>query len=299
MYQAKERGRNNVQVFSPVMNKKLNHRVAMEEALRDAIGQKQLDVHYQPIVHLGTRQVVGLEALLRWRHPIHGMIPPDRFIPVAEETGQIVPLGNFVLHRALQAVSNWRKCGAKIVPISVNVSPAQLCRGELHSIVAALLKTHNVPAEMLQLEMTERAMFDNSQVRHGEKSKDTMSRLRDLGVRIAIDDFGTGYSSLSYLKTWRVDALKIDRSFIRDLVTDTSDLAIVHAIVAMARHLNIQVIAEGIESYQQVDALLKLDCKVGQGFLFAKPMPAVECAKWLSPKPAPPAVEEEMLVLTA
>jgi diguanylate cyclase len=206
-----------------------------------------------------------------------------------------------VLHRALQAMNIWRKAGAPLVPMSVNVSPAQLRRGELHSTVATLLKTHGVPAEMLQLEMTERAMFDSSQVWLGEKSKDTMSRLRDLGVRIAIDDFGTGYSSLSYLKTWRVDALKIDRSFIRDLVTDTSDLAIVHAVVAMARHLNIQVIAEGIESYQQVDTLLKLDCKVGQGFLFAKPMPAAECLKWLTHKDPPKAaeVEEELLVLTA
>jgi diguanylate cyclase (GGDEF)-like protein/PAS domain S-box-containing protein len=293
MYQAKERGRNNVQMFSPLMNKKLNHRVAMEEALREAIRLKQLDVHYQPVVDLRSRKIVGLEALLRWRHPTHGMIPPDRFIPVAEETGQIVPLGNFVLHRAFQAMESWRKAGIALVPMSVNVSPQQLRRGGLHSIISALLNSHRIPGEMLQLEMTERVMFDNSQVSLGEKSDHTISRLRDLGVRIAIDDFGTGYS-----RTWRVDALKIDRSFIRDLVTDSSDLAIVHAIVAMARHLNIQVIAEGIESYQQIDILLKLDCKLAQGFLFAKPMPAAECVKWLAHK-EPARADEDMLVLTA
>jgi EAL domain-containing protein (putative c-di-GMP-specific phosphodiesterase class I) len=240
-----------------------------------------------------------MEALLRWRHPVHGMIPPDRFIPVAEETGLIVPLGNFVLHRALQAMNNWRKEGATIVPMSVNVAPGQLRRGELHPIIAALLKTHDIPADMLQLEMTERVMFDGSQLRRGEASKDTMSRLRDLGVKIAIDDFGTGYSSLSYLKTWRVDTLKIDRSFVRDLVTDSSDLAIVNAIVAMARHMNIEVVAEGIESYQQVDSLLKLGCNVGQGFLFAKPMPASECEPWLRPKAATKTVEEEVEELLA
>ena len=302
MYQAKERGRNNVQMFTPVMNQKIKHRVAMEEAIREAIAGRQFDVHYQPLVQLRGRKLAGLEALLRWRHPVHGMIPPDKFIPVAEETGLIVPLGNYVLQRALGDMNAWRRAGGTLVPMSVNVSPGQLRRGKLDTIIAALLNRHGIAAEMLQLEMTERVMFDGGQNRHGESSQDSMSRLRDLGVRIAIDDFGTGYSSLSYLKTWRVDALKIDRSFIRDLVTDGSDLAIVNAIVAMARHLNIEVIAEGIESYQQVETLLKLECKLGQGFLFAKPMPAAECLPWLkprAPRPTPAPGDEEMLILTA
>ena len=146
---------------------------------------------------------------------------------------------------------------------------------------------------MLQLEMTERAVFDSSRVKAGENQKDTMGRLRDMGVKIAIDDFGTGYSSLSYLKNWRVDALKIDRSFVRDLVTDSSDLAIVSAIIAIARHLNIQVIAEGIEAYQQADILQKLGCTIGQGFLFAKPMPAEECRVLLGDNTVEPEEEEE------
>jgi diguanylate cyclase (GGDEF)-like protein/PAS domain S-box-containing protein len=292
MYQAKDRGRNNVQMFSHAMNRKLKHRVAVEASLREALRLKQLDVHYQPFVNLITRKIVGLEALMRWSHPVHGMIPADQFIPVAEETGLIVPMGNFVLHRTLQNMSAWRKAGIPLVPVSLNVAPAQLQRGELQSTISTLLKSHNLRPEFLQLEMTERAVFD-SHTPAGETRQDTMARLRDLGIKIAIDDFGTGYSSLSYLKNWRVDALKIDRSFVRDLVTDSSDLAIVSAIIAIARHLHIEVIAEGIEAYQQVEILRRLGCTVGQGFLFARPMPADEILKLLRDSAEPPKEEEE------
>jgi diguanylate cyclase (GGDEF)-like protein/PAS domain S-box-containing protein len=297
MYQAKERGRNNVQVFSQIMNKKLKHRVAVEASLREALRLKQLDVHYQPFINLNTRKVVGLEALMRWRHPVHGMVPADQFIPVAEETGLIVPMGNFVLHRTLQNMSAWRKAGVPLVPMSLNIAPAQLQRGELQSTISTLLKSHGIRPQMLQLEMTERAMFD-SHAPAAENRQDTMARLRDLGVKIAIDDFGTGYSSLSYLKHWRVDALKIDRSFVRDLVTDSSDLAIVSAIIAIARHLQIQVIAEGIEGYQQAEILRRLGCAVGQGFLFARPMAADQCLELLRDNAEPePAEDEDMLAV--
>ncbi len=292
MYQAKDRGRNNVQMFSHAMNRKLKHRVAVEASLREALRLKQLDVHYQPFVNLLTRKIVGLEALMRWSHPVHGMIPADQFIPVAEETGLIVPMGNFVLHRTLQTMNAWRKAGVSLVPMSLNVAPAQLQRGELQSTIATLLKTHNLRADMLQLEMTERAMFDSRAV-GGENRQDTIARLRDVGIKIAIDDFGTGYSSLSYLKNWRVDALKIDRSFVRDLVTDSSDLAIVSAIIAIARHLHIQVIAEGVEAYQQAEILRKLGCTIGQGFLFARPMPADECLELLRNNAGTPKEEDE------
>ncbi len=296
MYQAKDRGRNNVQMFSHAMNRKLKHRVAVEASLREALRLKQLDVHYQPFVNLITRKIVGLEALMRWSHPVHGMIPADQFIPVAEETGLIVPMGNFVLHRTLQTMSAWRKAGIPLVPVSLNVAPAQLQRGELQSTISTLLKSHNLRPEMLQLEMTERAVFD-SHSPAGENRQDSIARLRDLGIKIAIDDFGTGYSSLSYLKNWRVDALKIDRSFVRDLVTDSSDLAIVSAIIAIARHLHIEVIAEGIEAYQQVEILRRLGCSVGQGFLFARPMPADEILKLLRDDAEPPKEEEDMLAV--
>jgi diguanylate cyclase (GGDEF)-like protein/PAS domain S-box-containing protein len=299
MYQAKDRGRNNVQVFSHIMNRKLKHRVAMEASLREALRLKQFDVHYQPFVNLATRKIVGLEALMRWCHPVHGMIPADQFIPVAEETGLIVPMGNFVLHRTLQTMSAWRKAGVALVPVSLNIAPAQLQRGEFQSTISTLLKTHGLRPELLQLEMTERALFDSTQAKAGESRQDTMARLRDLGIKIAIDDFGTGYSSLSYLKNWRVDALKIDRSFVRDLVTDSSDLAIVSAIIAIARHMHIQVIAEGIEGYQQAEILRKLGCTIGQGFLFARPMPADQCMAMLGESAGTPDEEEDMLAVFA
>jgi len=290
MYQAKDRGRNNVQMFSQIMNRKLKLRVAMEASLR---------VHYQPFVNLLTRKVVGLEALIRWRHPVHGMVPADQFIPIAEETGLIVPMGNFVLHRTLQTMSAWQRQGVKLVPVSLNVAPAQLQRGDLQTTISTLLATHGLRPEFLQLEMTERAVFDANQAKSGETRQDTMVRLRDMGIKIAIDDFGTGYSSLSYLKNWRVDALKIDRSFVRDLVTDSSDLAIVSAIIAIARHLRIQVIAEGIEGYQQAEILRKLGCTIGQGFLFARPMPADQCLALLGNNAQGTGEEEDMLAAFA
>ena len=299
MYQAKDRGRNNVQMFSQIMNRKLKLRVAMEASLRDALRLKQLDVHYQPFVNLLTRKVVGLEALIRWRHPVHGMVPADQFIPIAEETGLIVPMGNFVLHRTLQTMSAWQRQGVKLVPVSLNVAPAQLQRGDLQTTISTLLATHGLRPEFLQLEMTERAVFDANQAKSGETRQDTMVRLRDMGIKIAIDDFGTGYSSLSYLKNWRVDALKIDRSFVRDLVTDSSDLAIVSAIIAIARHLRIQVIAEGIEGYQQAEILRKLGCTIGQGFLFARPMPADQCLALLGNNAQGTGEEEDMLAAFA
>jgi diguanylate cyclase (GGDEF)-like protein/PAS domain S-box-containing protein len=294
MYQAKDRGRNNVQIFSQVMNRKLKHRVAVEASLREALRLKQLDVHYQPFVNLKTRKVVGLEALMRWRHPVHGMVPADQFIPVAEETGLIVPMGHFVLHRTLQNMSAWRKAGVPLVPMSLNIAPAQMQRGELQSTISTLLKTHGVRPEMLQLEMTERSMFD-PRAPAAENRQDSMARLRDLGVKIAIDDFGTGYSSLSYLKHWRVDSLKIDRSFVRDIVTDSSDLAIVSAIIAIAKHLHIQVVAEGIEGYQQAEILQRLGCTIGQGFLFARPMPAEQVVELLGQSAESEPEEEDML----
>jgi EAL domain-containing protein (putative c-di-GMP-specific phosphodiesterase class I) len=180
----------------------------------------------------------------------------------------------------MQTMSAWRKEGVPQVPVSLNIAPAQLQKGELQSTISTLLKSHNLRPDSLQLEMTERAMFD-AHAPAGENRQDTIARLRDMGIKIAIDDFGTGYSSLSYLKNWRVDALKIDRSFVRDLVTDSSDLAIVSAIIAIAKHLQIQVIAEGIEAYQQAEILRRLGCTVGQGFLFARPMPADEILKML------------------
>jgi len=291
MYQAKDRGRNNFQVFSPVMDRKLKERVAIEESLRAALeSQTQLDVHYQPLIDIETRRVVTLEALVRWKHPTEGYVSPTRFIPVAEETGLIAALGDFVLKRVVDDMLQWRKAGNTVlVPVAINVSPGQLARCDLRQRIAELTQANALSPAMLQIELTEGAMFDQVESRHGSNASDAgadaINELRALGVRIAIDDFGTGYSSLSYLKRWRVDYLKIDRSFIRDLGTDSNDHAIVGAIIAMAQHLKIKVIAEGVEGWSQLEMLRKLGCRYAQGYLFAEPAPANKCREFLNGRP--------------
>lgn len=296
MYQAKDRGRNNFQLFSPGMDRKLKERMAIETSLRNALARQQLDVHYQPIIDIETNRVVGLESLLRWKVPGQGFIPPDKFIAVAEETGLIVPIGDIVLSRACEDMARWRDSGCKPVPIAVNISAVQLQRSNLPATILRLTQQHGIRPSMLQLELTESAVFERRENRSGESNEDAVSKLRELGVRIAIDDFGTGYSSLSYLKRWRVDYLKIDRSFIRDLVTDASDLAIVSAIIAMARHLNIQVVAEGIEGWQQLEVVRQLGCGLAQGFLFAKPAPEDQCRRYLTGEPLDLTEEQELQV---
>ena len=285
MYQAKDRGRNNFQLFSPIMARRLKERMAIETSLRNAMQTGQLDVHYQPIVDITSRRVVALESLLRWKHPSQGFIPPERFVAVAEEAGLIVPIGEFVLARAVEDIARWRQAGCVQVPVAVNISAVQLQRSNLPATITTLTQSYNVSPKLLQLELTESAVFERREGRTGESNEDAVARLRELGVKIAIDDFGTGYSSLSYLKRWRVDCLKIDRSFVRDLVTDMSDLAIVGAIIAMARHLHIEVVAEGIEGWQQLEKLRQLGCHLAQGYLLAKPVPEVTCRRYLSGLP--------------
>jgi diguanylate cyclase (GGDEF)-like protein/PAS domain S-box-containing protein len=293
MYQAKDRGRNNFQLFSPAMDRKLKERMAIETSLRNALQRDQLDVHYQPIIDIQTNRVAALESLLRWKVPGQGFVPPEKFIAVAEDTGLIVPVGEFVLSRACEDMKRWRAAGAAAVPVAINISAVQLQRSNLPATILKLTKQHGLRPSMLQLELTESAVFERRESRSGESNEDAVSRLRELGVQIAIDDFGTGYSSLSYLKRWRVDYLKIDRSFVRDLVTDPSDLAIVGAIIAMARHLHIQVVAEGIEGWQQLEKLRQLGCSMAQGFLIAKPAPSDQCRRYLTGVPLDLTVEQE------
>jgi diguanylate cyclase (GGDEF)-like protein/PAS domain S-box-containing protein len=281
MYQAKERGRNNWQVFSPHMDRRLKQRIAIETHLRLALETNQLDVHYQPIVDIRSNQVVALEALLRWNHPSHGFISPSRFISIAEESGLIVPIGEFVMERVLTDVTQWRKDGCELMPIAVNVSAAQLQRSNLVGVISQLTEKFGLEPTILQIELTEGTIFERREGRNGESSEDAVAKLHDLGIHISIDDFGTGYSSLSYLKRWPVDSIKIDKSFVRDLGSDASDLAIVGAIIAMARHLRIPVIAEGIESWQQLEKLRELGCARAQGHLFAKPMAPAKCRRFL------------------
>jgi diguanylate cyclase (GGDEF)-like protein/PAS domain S-box-containing protein len=282
MYQAKDLGRNNFQVFSPQMDRELKERVTTESSLRTGLKLNQFDVHYQPIIDIHSRRVAGLEALLRWKHPTQGFVSPERFIEVAEETGLIIPIGQFVLDRIGTDINRWREQGAHLVPVSMNVSAVQLERTKLRELIQQAMSRNRIGPQLIQLELTEGSLFEN---RSGEFREDALAALRDLGVKIAIDDFGTGYSSLSYLKRWRVDSLKIDRSFVRDIASDPSDHAIVSAIVAMARSLNIQVVAEGIETWQQLEILRNMGCSLAQGFLFAKPCPATEALRYLRVEP--------------
>jgi len=285
MYQAKDRGRNNFQLFSPGMDQRLKERIAVESSLRTALQSRQLDVHYQPIVEIESHRVVALEALLRWKHPSHGYIRPERFVTVAEEAGLIVPIGDFVLQRVMEDMARWRQQRATLVPVAFNVSAVQLQRSNLAESISRLTREFGFEPSMLQVEITESAVFERREAGAREASEDAVARMRELGVHIAIDDFGTGYSSLSYLKRWRVDTLKIDRSFVRDLVTDLSDLAIVSAIIAMARHLHIEVVAEGIEGWPQLEKLRQLGCTYAQGYLFARPAPAQDCLRYLFQQP--------------
>jgi len=285
MYQAKDRGRNNFQLFSPAMDRRLKERIAVEASLRTALQTRQLEVHYQPIVDIESHRVVALEALMRWRHPSQGFVRPERFVRIAEDAGLIVPIGDFVLQRAIEDMVGWRQAGATLLPVALNVSAVQLQRSNLADSIARLTKEHGLEPSMLQVELTESAVFERREQRAREAAQDAVAKLRELGVHIAIDDFGTGYSSLSYLKRWRVDTLKIDRSFVRDLVTDMSDLAIVSAIIAMARHLHIEVVAEGIEGWPQLEKLRHLGCSYAQGYLFARPAAAEDCRRYLTGEP--------------
>ena len=282
MYQAKECGRNNCQSFSPLMDRRLKRRTFIETQLREALLTGQLDVHYQPIVDLASQRVVALESLLRWKHPTRGYIAPKHFIGIAEETGLIVPIGEFVLKRVLHDADRWRASGGTLVPISINVSAIQLQRSNLPELISNSTRNHGFQPSLLQIELTEGTIFERRESRNGELNQDAVTNLRELGVHIAIDDFGTGYSSLSHLKRWRVDSLKIDRSFVRDVVTDPSDLAIVGAITAMARHLNVPVTAEGIEGWQQLAKLRELGCQLAQGHLFSRPVPASQILPYLT-----------------
>jgi len=285
MYQAKDCGRNNLQIFSPVMDRKLQERVNVEARLRAAIELEQFDVHYQPIFDIETQRVVALEALIRWKDPEEGFIAPARFLPVAEESGLIEPIGQFVWRHVAADMAHWREQKLTLVPIAVNLSAGQLMRSDLRALIVEVTQAHGIDPSMLQIELTEGAMLQKVDHRTGRSSEAVINDVRSLGVRISIDDFGVGYSSLGYLKQLRVDSLKIDRSFIRDLASDSNDYAIVAAIFAMAKHLRIRIIVEGVEGWPQLEMLRGLGCRFAQGFLLARPTEAENCARFLTGTP--------------
>lgn len=269
MYHAKAVGRNNYQFFRAEMKHLTNDRLLLEHSLHEALEKGQLYLHYQPQVKSESDHVIGLEVLLRWEHPVLGNVPPDQFIPVAEEIGLIDRLGEWVLNTACSQLRDWRGQGFKDVRIAVNLSVQQLRQAHLVQRVASVLRANELAGGDLELEITESAAMLNPEV-----AIEIFKALRNIGVELAIDDFGTGYSSLSYLKLLPIQRLKLDRTFVKDIETDPNDAAICSATIALAHALGIEVVAEGVETEAQRDYLLHRDADIMQGFLFAKPMPA-------------------------
>jgi diguanylate cyclase (GGDEF)-like protein len=278
MYAAKDTGRNTFAFYTPELRERTSDRLALISNLRSAIDTPgQLALWYQPKLELATGRLTGVEALVRWHHPEQGLIMPDHFIPVAEETGLIIPLDRWVLTEATRQMREWMDDGFDDFVMSVNVSSRQFHNGDLAGWVSRALDGSNIDPQQFEVEVTEGTLIENIDV-----ARVTLDSLRDLGVRISIDDFGTGYSSLSYLKRLPIDVLKIDRSFIAALPDDPDDAAISEAIVRLGHTLKMEIVAEGIETQAQYDFLKTLGCDAGQGYHIAAPLPALEFAEFVT-----------------
>lgn len=283
MYEAKSRGRNCYAVFTPFMREAVRNRLRLENALRDAIGTDQLYLVYQPIVSLETRQVESVEALLRWRHPELGLISPQEFIPIAEETRLILPLADDVLRRACRQFLEWRERLAEAAPhyVSVNLSRVQLADPALTDRLFAILEETGMPPDGIQLEVTESQLMQ-----HHDVAADLLGRLKQHGIRLAMDDFGTGYSSLSCLQEYPFDVLKVDRALTENVSRGRGYSALLHAVMTLAENLGLDVVAEGIETMDQLVLLQALECPFGQGYLLSRPLEADALEAWcLEPSP--------------
>ncbi|MBI5936697.1 MAG: EAL domain-containing protein [Betaproteobacteria bacterium] len=282
MYHAKSEGRNNYQLYAKQMNAPAAEKMRMENTLRKAVSRHQLRLHYQPqaIVHCegspghARMEIIGAEALLRWEHPEFGLLPPDRFIPLAEESGLIIPIGEWVLRAACAQNKLWQAAGLNPISIAVNLSPRQLHHPKLAAQIEHLLNVTGHEPTRLEIEITESMMLHGS-----EKIVGTLRAIKQMGVRIAIDDFGTGHSSLSHLQHLPVDTVKIDRTFIRNITSNPNDAAITQAVIDMARNMGLRIVAEGVETREQMMFLQELHCSVMQGYFFSKPVPSDEFAK--------------------
>jgi diguanylate cyclase (GGDEF)-like protein/PAS domain S-box-containing protein len=279
MYHAKAAGRNNFQFFAKRMNEQAAHFFRLESRLRHAVEGGQLLLHYQPLIDWPRRAVCGMEALLRWNDPEHGLIDPGEFIPIAEETGLIIPIGEFVLGAALRQNRLWQQEGRPLLPVSVNLSPRQFRQKDLVDTLRRILADTGQPARLLELEITESTLMHDI-----DETQAKLQEISAMGVQLVIDDFGTGYSSLSYLKRFPVHKLKVDQSFVRDLTVDPEDAAIVAAIVGLARSLGLDTLAEGVETREQLDVLRGLGCERFQGYLFSRPLPPARADEIFRPR---------------
>jgi diguanylate cyclase (GGDEF)-like protein/PAS domain S-box-containing protein len=273
MYCAKDSGRNNFQFFTEDMNAEVVERLTLENSLRLALDKEELFLQYQPQMDIATGRITGLEALLRWRHPQLGLVPPDRFIRIAENSGLIMPIGEWVLSTACAQARKWQDAGLLAVPVAVNVSAIQFRQEGFHELIRRVLHETGLAPQYLELELTESLLLTNADVTFS-----VLQELKAMGLKLAIDDFGTGYSSLSYLKQFRVSKLKIDRSFIRDVAVDPDDAVITTAIISMAKSLNLKVIAEGVENEAQMSFLRAHQCDEIQGYYFSQPLSAEDVA---------------------
>ena len=286
MRHAKAQGRGAIVRFAPELRTEHGRRLTLESHLRRAIAQDELFVQYQPKVDLRSGTLAGFEALVRWRHPEYGVIPPDEFIPIAEESGMIVPVGEWVMRTAVAQLAAWRAQGLPLAPVAVNLSARQFLQSDVIATVGELLAQSGLAPELLELELTESVSMADP-----ERSVVVMRGLGELGVMLSIDDFGTGYSSFGYLRRLPLDKLKIDKSFVQDMGSSAESSAIVQAIVAMAHRLQLAVIAEGVETAEQVAALRKADCDQIQGYYYSKPLAEEDCAAFIRRYAADPVAE--------
>ncbi|MHB1143795.1 MAG: EAL domain-containing protein [Thiobacillus sp.] len=282
MYNAKDAGRNTYRFFDDRMNLQAHEHLLLQNRLSQALFRAEFDLNYQPQLEIGSGRVIGVEALLRWQNPELGEVVPARFIPVAEDSGLIVPIGAWVMEEACRQAQAWRQAGWPDMIMSVNLSALQFRRAGLIGMVAGALDRSGLPPHLLELELTESILLHDV-----ENTLDTVQQLKAMGVRLSIDDFGTGYSSLSYLKRFAVDRLKIDRSFVRDLETDPDSVAIVRAVIQLARSLRLDIIAEGVETEAQLSFLREEGCPGVQGFLFSRPLTSADMKVFLREHRAP------------
>ncbi|HJV46322.1 MAG TPA: EAL domain-containing protein [Bacillota bacterium] len=276
MYRAKKKGRNQFEWAKAEVHAGSYEQLALENNLRKALQREELLLYYQPQVDLNSNQIVGLEALLRWEHPEFGIISPADFIPIAEESGLILPIGEWVIRTACLQNKKWQQEGYKPVRVAINLSARHFLQRNLPAKIAAILEETGLSADLLELEITETVLMQDYQM-----ASDILKQLKDMGIHLSIDDFGTGYSSLSYLTELPVDALKIDRSFIKDMENNSSSKAVTYAIISLAHHLNLKVVAEGVETEAQLSYMKEKQCDMMQGFLFSKPIPPHELTRLL------------------